>query len=270
MAPEPKVSILITARDAASKVIDSVKSNLTGFAHTVRSTLGSLASSIGGIGAALAALGLGRLMTSAVQEALAAERSARLLRDSVERLGFDYGRLAPQIDAYVDAQARAAALDNDEVAATLSTLITRSGNLTGSMKNLNAVLGLAKKEHIDFSAAADIVGRAMGGNLRGLKQLGIDAKDTGEAIRRFRAQYAGFAEQEAKSFEGAQNRMKTAWGNLLEAGGKIITQSPSLRAAMGNMAAMMDHASGAIERLGEAQDVAQARFEFRVAYFRAA
>ena len=269
MAKEPKVSILITARDAASKVIDSVKSNLTGFGRSTKSMFASLTSSVSGFATVLAALGAGRLMASAVDEALAAERAARLLRDSVERLGFDYGRLAPQIGAYVDAQARAAALDNDEVAAALATLITRSGNLTGSMKNLNAVLGLAKKEHMDLSSAADIVGRAMGGNLRQLKQLGIDTKDTGEAIRRLRAQYAGFAEQEAQSFEGAQNRMKVAWGNLLEAGGKVITQSPTLRAAMANMAATLDKVSGAIERQGEAQDVAQARFEFRVAYFKA-
>lgn len=254
MANEPKVSILITAKDLATKVVEGVKSRLTAFGSSVKSVFSGLNGVLAGLGIASAGAALSALFTRAIEEAAGADRASLQLRDSVERLGLSYDALEPKISAYVDAQAAAAALDNDDVATALATLVTRSGDLTGSMEMLNTVLGLSAKEHMDLNSAADLVGRAMTGQLKPLRALGITTKDQSDALRLLRDQYAGFAEKEAATFEGMQRRLSVGWANLLEAMGRVITQSPVVRGWMDAIAGSVETASTHTEGLAGSFD----------------
>lgn len=269
MATEPKVSILITARDLATKVVDGVKAKLSSFGASVKSVFSGINGVLAGLGIGLTGAALGKFFSTAVTEAAGAERAQLNLRDALQRVGLSYDALAPKVDAYVAAQAQAAALDDDDVANALSTLIVRSKNYQGSLDNLSTTLGLAAKEHLELTVAADIVGRAMTGNTRGLKALGITATDAQGAVGQLRAQYDGFAAKAAATWVGVQRRLNVAWLDLLEAFGRVITRSPAVRQAMDDLTATAKGAKGRVGELSREVDVFIARLRVGLAFYRA-
>src|SRR5262252_2191062 len=60
-----------------------------------------------------------------------------------------------------------------ETAGALNTLVTRTGKVEESYKNMSLVTNLAANRHISLSAAAGIVARVMNGNTRVLRLYGI-------------------------------------------------------------------------------------------------
>jgi hypothetical protein len=111
------------------------------------------------------------------------------------------------------------------------------------MRELPLVLDIAAKEHIDLAAASDLVAKAMNGNEKAFKQLGITTGTHAEKMAQLRAVYAGFAEAEGSSFTGLQNRIVNGWNNILEAVGTAIIRNDDLRDSLQSVAEWLEGTS---------------------------
>ena len=87
----------------------------------------------------------------------------------------------------------------------------------------------AVKTGKDLPSAAEDLGKAMLGQGRALKDVGIDFTDTGSVAGNFeqvmgslRTQVAGFAEGEASSAEGKLRQLETSFGDVQEAVGEKL------------------------------------------------
>lgn len=120
--------------------------------------------------------------------------------------------------------------DDDALASGQATLAQY--NLTGEqLQQLTPLLAdYAAKTGVDVTTAADQLGKAMLGQGRALKGVGIDFQDTGSVAGNFEqvmagltTQVGGFAETEGASAAGTAERMKNAFGELQETvGGALL------------------------------------------------
>lgn len=225
MAGEKKVSVIIAAIDQVTSRLGTIQRSITNFAGiAARRIKEGLVN--------LAGRALSGFFTKAIDEATEAELAAARLGGAVELLGVDFASVRPEIDATIERLTALSGRDGEEVSDALANLVTKSKNLASSVRNLPIVLDLAAKEQISLAQASDIVGRAMAGNMRGLKQLGINAKTPLEAIAALRAQYAGFAEREGNTFQGMLGRLKEGWNNVLQEVGTAIISHEGLKGTL--------------------------------------
>lgn len=120
--------------------------------------------------------------------------------------------------------------DDDALASGQATLAQYG--LTGEqLAELTPLLAdYAAKTGVDATTAADQLGKAMLGQGRALKGVGIDFEDTGSVAGNFQqvmegltTQVGGFAETEGLSAAGTAERMKNAFGELQETiGGALL------------------------------------------------
>jgi hypothetical protein len=247
MADPKPVQLIIAAKDLAARVFDASKAKVTSWARDVRSTVSSAVSGINGV---LATIGVGislgaltALMKHAVDEGKEAETATNELAGAVGNLGLDFDKLAPKINATIDHLSALAARDDEEVSGALSNMITKTRDLDGSLRNLPLALDIAAKEHIELAAASDLVSKAMNGQDRVFKQLGITSGTHAEKMEEMRRRYAGFAEKEGLSFTGLQNRIVNGWNNILEAVGNTVIRNDDLRGSLQDLAEWLEGTS---------------------------
>ena len=160
---------------------------------------------------------------SSVEAFRDAEQSQRKLEDAYKRFP---AVTSVSIDALRELnsaiQAKTGA-DADDLAS--SQAVMAQYGLTGEqLQELTPLLDdYAVKTGKDLPAAAEDLGKAMLGQGRALKDVGIDFADTGSVAGNFnqvmaglRTQVGGFAENESTSAEGALRRMQTEFGDVQE------------------------------------------------------
>lgn len=204
----------------------------------VQGTAATTANKLGGLGTAFAGIG-----TAAVIAGTA--------------IAIDFGKQS--IDAFTDAQAKSAAFDDamgrfkglgtykgalddlaqslalktkfddDETKAAIATLARY--NLTG--KQLETLTPLvqdyAAATGKDLGSASTLVGKAMLGNAKALKELGINFKPTGDKAKDFatitgllREKVGGFAEKEGKTAAGTSEILANQFGEVKEQVGSYL------------------------------------------------
>ena len=193
---------------------------------------------LGGLLTADAVVDFGKASVGAFMDA---EQSQRQLEDA-------YSRFPALADVNIDKlrelnsaiQAKTGA-DADDLAASQAVL--GQYQLTGQqLADLTPLLDdYAVKTGKDLPSAAEDLGKAMLGQGRALKDVGIDFQDTGSVAGNFdqvmeglRSQVGGFATSESTSAEGSLRRLQTEFGDvqeevgsqllpvLVELGGKLL------------------------------------------------
>jgi hypothetical protein len=241
MANNPNVQLDIIAHDLATKIVAGVERRILGlgtgikkFGSIVGGVFSTLNQMVGGFGGIIAAIGFGKLFSQAIAEASQAEISIEKLRMSLDNLGLDADKLVPHLDGAIDKLAALGHFDNDDVREGLAQLITISGDVAGSYERLGLVVDLAAAKHMSVADAADVVGRAMTGQTRALRQFGITTKDSTVGLDLLTAKLRGAAELNAGTFEGSVRRLRVAFGNALEMLGMFITENQAVRGAITN------------------------------------
>lgn len=119
--------------------------------------------------------------------------------------------------------------DDDDTAAMQAHLAMF--NLSGKeIKALTPLVqDLASAQGIDLATASDAVGKALMGNTRGLKAIGVNFKATGDKAKDFAAiqqllnrQVGGFAENEGKTAAGQAKILANQFGDLQESVGAAL------------------------------------------------
>ena len=239
----------IFAKDRASDVFDKVGNKVDGSSDRM-SKFKERAVVAGAVaGAAIVAFG-----KSSVEAFVDAEKSQRVLEDA-------YARFPAIADVSIQSlRDQAAALqtktkfDGDNINAMQGSLAAYK--LTGSqIQELTPlILDYAEKTGKDLSTATEDVGKALMGQGRSLKAIGIDFKDAGSTAGNFeqlmgglRTQVGGFAEKEGASAEGKAEILKNKFGDLQETvGSKLLPVATKLTDWLSMAVTFIDENSTAI------------------------
>lgn len=152
------------------------------------------------------------------------EAALNRLDSALRRMGTSAEDLAPQLRD-VEGRMRALRLDEDETQEILGTLIGRTNQVAESFKNVGLVVALARREHLDFASASQIVANLMNGNVIRLRQLGINATNAKDALAELRQETAGEGEKWAQTLEGRLTGLNVLWGNFKSAIGEAMVEA---------------------------------------------
>jgi hypothetical protein len=228
------VGVKLEARGMAQ--VKGAFADISGEAKKIKSNLISLLSptnaiktAMAGIAGGLTGAAIGSFLKGAINEARDAELVLHELQTAVENTGQSYSVWEKNLDGAADGLAKLTTFSDDAARGALTRMVVVSGDVAGSIKNVTVAADLAAFKHIELSEAADVVGRAMVGNTKALKQLGISVKDGAGAIDELADKVRGFAEGEADTLTGALKQMSNQWGEVQEAIGKAIVGGDDMK-----------------------------------------
>lgn len=176
--------------------------------------------------AGAAAVTFGKQSVDAFRDA---DKSQRELEDA-------YGRFPGLADVSIDKMRELnqaiqdkTGADADDIASSQAVLARYK--LTGSqISELTPLMvDYAKRTGKDLPEAGKVLGKALGGNAKAMKELGIKFKDTGDTGKNFdqvvgglKDTVGGFAEKEAGTLDGKLGILKTKFGDVQESVGEKL------------------------------------------------
>jgi hypothetical protein len=169
--------------------------------------------------------GIGKGLWDAAQAAGEEEKGIVRLQAAVEASGGTWDTASGKIETYIAKQSQRTALDDGEARDALTRLITATGDYEKSLGLMGLAQDLAIGKDIDLKTAAEIVGKVSEGNVSILTRYGITLQDGAtatEALAVLQERFGGQAEAYGATFEGAQQRMGIAMGNLKETIGGFL------------------------------------------------
>lgn len=206
------------------------------------STLRGLGNDVDGLGGkfkkfgAIAAVGLAAVAAGAIKFGADSVRAYADAEQAQNRLAFAYEQFPALADTNIEAMRRlndemAKKTRYDDEAYALGQAQLAQYGLTGTqLMELTPLLAdYAGKTGKDLPAAAEDLGKALLGQGRALKDIGIDFTDTGSLAGNFdaimqglRKQVGGFAEQDATTAAGKLDILNNKFGEMQEAVGQEL------------------------------------------------
>jgi hypothetical protein len=190
------------------------------------------------------------------------EKSHAKLETALKNGGSSYEEYASQIQAATDAQAKLG-FNSADTESALATLTTSLKDPKVALKDLSLAADLAKYKNIDLTTASIAIAKAQEGQLRPLKQLGIDlpvaaggalklqtATDKLHAAQDKLQQVMADPKHTAKQLIAAQNKLSDAQDkvNAAASAGKDIMDGLA-KAIGGQAAAQAETFGGKMEAL---------------------
>jgi phage-related protein len=120
----------------------------------------------------LVATGLVIGLEQSVKAAINAQDSHRRLEQAFKNVGVSADKYAQQIDG-AEASSRKLGFAGNETRDALGSLLTATGNVTTSIKDLAIAQDLARFKGVDLESATRLLTGAMSGSQRAIKALGI-------------------------------------------------------------------------------------------------
>lgn len=238
----------IAAKDAASGVMGKIGNSMGRLKSAAGTAFKALAAGAAAAGAAIAALAI-----QSIKAAAEDEQSTIRLNAALQARGFAIKELTPLIDQQIKAAQRLGFTD-DQVRAALETGSRFFKDRTTLMASLNVAENIAAATGKDLADVQMILGKAVMGQTRGLKTLGIEVKKGATAQDIFtaaNAKYAGIAEQLANSTAGKFTAAQIAFNEQIESLGYRLL--PAVNEAMGFIANnVLPFTDAAFKSIGDA------------------
>lgn len=224
MAAKRSITFPIYATDKASPTMRGVGRTASNVGDTFRKA-----------GAAIG-VGLGVAAAAAVKFGVDSVRAFAAAEESQNKLNFAYEKFPALADVSIDSIRRlnsALALKtrfDDDATASAQAVLAQFG-LTGQqlIKLTPLLQDYAARTGKDLTDAASDLGRALLGQGRALKTVGIDFEDTGTVAGNFEALMAGlsstvggFAERDAETAAGKLAILQNRFGEVQEAVGEAL------------------------------------------------
>jgi phage-related protein len=238
--------VAIKAVDEASGVMDKIRSSI-GVLGASLGQLGGGFTSVGNImsgfaaggvaGAAAAGVGeLIKTMQWASEEAAKSEQVWADLQAAVGATGPTWDSIRGEIEKMAATIQKTTVFSDEAVVGAIQRMTTFGMSYADAMKSVNTVVDLAAAKHLDLQTAADLVGKAFTGNLAILQRYGIDVdglkKSLGAGatdaqiftavLAKLNDQFGGQAAEQAKTYAGAQERLKNAISDMGEKLGGVL------------------------------------------------
>jgi hypothetical protein len=236
----------------------SASKSIKGVASTAEksSSLFDGASKVWQAGAALAGAAVVKFGVDSVAAYEDAEKKHRVLEDAYKRFPAIADVTIASMDEQANALQNTTKFEGDAISAAQGMLAQYKLTGTQIQQLMPLILDYAEKTGKDLPSAVDVVGKAMMGQGRALKEVGINFKDTGSAAGNFtelmsglRTQVGGFAAQEGATAEGRMEILKNKFGDLQEAIGQRLI--PVLDAGTSGLITLVDVGGNLIETLSQ-------------------
>jgi hypothetical protein len=240
----------------AKKDISTLDTQAKGFSK-------SFSSSFAGAGAAIgAAFGVGVIgrnvldfFQSSVTAALADEKAMRSLEIALQNVGAAH-QVAP-IERFIDALARESGVADDSLRPSFQRLVTATGDVALSQKNLQLAMDVSAGTGRDLEAVTLALARAFTGSTTGLSRLGagldanlLKSKDMDKITAALSDRFSGQAAAAAETYQGKINRLNIAVDEGKELIGvallKAVDDISEAFGGTGGMADAVDTASQAM------------------------
>jgi hypothetical protein len=242
--PENKVTVVLSAKDQASKVFDKLGGALK-------------TSVVAGAAAAAAA------MAALTFELVKATQAANVQEEAEVKLSVALRSVGKASRESLDGlKAHASALQNvtqfgDETILGVQALLVQLGRLSDTSqieRATEATLQFAAATGTDLQAAALLVAKAAQGQTASLSRYGLILREGippqekfNELLNLMEQNFGGTAEALGATFQGRQKQASNAFGDMQEQIGFTITQSEAMQELLGTMARAFSQAGSFID-----------------------
>lgn len=157
----------------------------------------------------------------------AAEDQAEMARlaGAVNAAGINFENVSGIIDTFNNDLALLAGVSDEQVSASFQRMIGVTKNVESAMNATTLAADISKARNIELADATRIVEQAMIGNLRGLKQLGIQLDENAtatEALDALQKKFGDGLESAADTYATAAGRFEESVGRVQESIGNLL------------------------------------------------
>lgn len=185
-------------------------------------------------GAAAAAFAV-KIGVDSVRAAIADEKSQTLLANSLRNTTGATDAAIAATETYIDQIQRTFGVVDDELRPALGKLASITGSITDAQKLLGLALDVSAGGSVDLGTATNAVTRALNGNYRALRNMGVPitdamtkSKDLNAVLEITAKTFAGAAAARANTFEFRMTRLNIALDEAKETLGTALL--PTLEA----------------------------------------
>lgn len=185
----------------------------------------NLVASIGpAIGAAFGVRAIIDFVKESVKGAAESESAWSELGVTLDNNGVKLDQAKREVGALATQIQRSTRFDDESVVRGFNTLLSLTGDYNKSLKAMGPIADFAAAKHLTFEDAAEKVGRAIEGNLRGLKQYIPTISKSSDVIAEL-GRFQGAAAADLDTFAGGVEHLKNMWGELQEHLGLAVIQA---------------------------------------------
>jgi len=174
-----------------------------------------------------------RFLSESVHNALEAEDSISRLDSVLKPLRLSYREVASEVEKYLNRLQKTTRFSDEDAREALVNLVTGTGDYRKSLSLLDVTAKVAEKRHITMAEATDVVIKASKGLTRGMIDLGISTKETGDIVAKIDRNLGNLAEEGAQKGSGAIARLNNLWDEFKEKIGAAILGSDGLKKSLG-------------------------------------
>lgn len=176
---------------------------------------------------------LARFFADSVRQAIEAEDSVSRLDSVLRPLGTTYRIVSGEVEGYLDRIQKTTRFSDGDAREALVNLVTATGDYGLSLRLLDLTAKIAEKRHTTMAAAAQTAADASKGLTKGMKDLGISTKETGDIVGKIDRNLGNLAEDGATKGSGAVARLNNLWDSFKEKIGLAIIGSEDFKGALG-------------------------------------
>jgi hypothetical protein len=187
-----------------------------------------IAKAMGAAAVATAALAV-KLGVDSVKAAIADEKSQALLANSLRNTTGATDAAIAATEAWIDQTQRAYGVVDDDLRPALAKLAAMTGSVTNAQKLLGLAIDVSAGGGVDLGAATNAVTKALQGNYKALKNLGVPitdamvkSKDLNAVLQLTAKTFAGAASARANTFEFRMKRLGIAFDEAKESLGAAL------------------------------------------------
>ena len=181
------------------------------------------------VGAAAAGAFAVKMGIDAVKAAIADEKSQALLANSLKNTTGATDAAIAATEAWIDQTQRAYGVVDDDLRPALAKLAAMTGSVTSAQKLLGLAIDVSAGGGVDLESATNAVTKAMQGNYKALKNLGVPitdamvkSKDLNAVLQLTAKTFAGAASTRANTFEFRMKRLGIAFDEAKESLGAAL------------------------------------------------
>jgi hypothetical protein len=206
---------------AAARDINKLGKNFDKFAGKVGKAFGLAA-------AASAAFAV-KIGVDSVKAAIADEKSQALLANSLKNTTGATDAAIAATEVWIDQTQRAYGVVDDELRPALSKLASVTGSVTAAQQLLGLAIDVSAGGNVDLGSATNAVTKALQGNYKALKNLGVPitdamtkSKDLNAVLALTAKTFGGAAATRANTFEFRMKRLAIAFDEAKETLGTAL------------------------------------------------
>lgn len=223
MAGIPKVKIQFDADlDGLKKGTNAADKEVAGFADRV-GEFGKKAAAAFAVAAAAAAAYASKLAIDGVRAALDDEKAQRILALTLENTTAATNAQIAAVEDYILQTALATGVTDDQLRPAFARLVRSTKDVEEAQRVLNLALDIASATGKPLETITASLAKAYDGNTNALGRLGlgldqsvIKSKDFNLVFDSLRGSFAGFAANEAQTFQGRIDRLNVAFDEVKE------------------------------------------------------